>query len=257
MRQPPDGDPLLAYVIQTDDPRALEAAHTQPAVVIADEVSGPRPATLLVSVMFCSVLGLGLIVGPVVAWATGRQVDGSVPPAVVWAVAWGLGGFLLLLGIAGLRGLKYRKLSYLAILPDGIVIRRNRRRVLLKWTEIAAVQPAVVDRYDPYTQPEDLLVPRRMRMRVSTYLRFAPVTPGFGDRTDLRGVLLRGPRAIVGPEPFERYVFLPHKMLADPDNVPSVALADAALRRFAGPRFAGTVVERPWASGGRRRQEFR
>ncbi|MDR1825993.1 MAG: hypothetical protein LBR27_11840 [Bifidobacteriaceae bacterium] len=230
-----------ARAIVPGSPGALQRAQQQDRVVLCEKDYGMRSGS-------GRVLGLVFVaIGLVLLGLGGAAVAGWFTPAsdnpVIRYVAIGLGLLVVGIGVAAFKGSGQSKDAYLEIGPDGIVIHRGTT-ARLAWPEIQEVGLSLVYRRE-VAEPEQLLLPKELTTKVSSYLRLAPVVPGFAGRTDLAPLRpAKAPGVDAEPPPFT-HRFLLHGFPWGPKrHAPVIDLLDAALRRFAGPRYTGVQWRR-------------
>jgi hypothetical protein len=251
----PRNDPLLAHALDPHDPESFTKAQFDSVVVISDATSGASPGRVMGSVLFMLVMGLGMLALPVAAALPSHPIKDV--PIIISVLAAGLGLFMLATAVVGLRGMRHLRVSYIAVGPDGVTVRRGGRSADIAWEDIAFVQVIVLytrtqvagrgtrasDLLVAATDPAELIGPKKLRTQVNPRIRLAPVGTAFTDRKDLKGLVLRSSGKVAEP-PFTHHILLFHRLLSDENNVPSADLAALALHRFAGSRFAGIVRQR-------------
>jgi hypothetical protein len=238
---PATGDPLLALAIEPKSVYALHEAQSRPAVVIA------CPAHKLIRPWVNWVVGSPVLISA--AFFSVLQIPGLQdyePP--VWALPTLVIGFALIVIFEVLVRLFSLNLdSYIALTPGGIVVRRWRTQVAVRWEEVAYVRVAV-----NYQREWRLLeafgadIRTGMNTEVRASIQLLPAVPKFGGRTDVRPLvwpILVGTRQT---KPFTHRIALPARIFAHEGKVPAARIAVIGLQRFAGRRYMGHSVDRSY-----------
>ena len=136
-----------------------------------------------------------------------------------------------------------------AIGHAGVTVHRRGKELHLAWVEIRGVKVAMTTYHRRLRRPPEVLS-GQTKLQARSQILLAPAVPGGFDTHKGSGLLRVASRRpdeslVSAVITYSHAVPLRHRLLVDDDHLPEpVALVDAALRRFAGNRYARPKVTR-------------